>query len=75
LLCEELTANLIPKQDLISVDFDFPDNQLEFELVVTYGGAERDVTQTAELSANIVKGIADKITHAYDGVNRLCFKW
>jgi polar amino acid transport system ATP-binding protein len=75
LLCEELTANLIPKQDLISVDFDFPDNQLEFELVVTYGGADRDVTQTSGLSADIVRGIAGEITHTYDGVNRLGFKW
>jgi polar amino acid transport system ATP-binding protein len=75
LLSEELTVNLIPKPDLISVDFSFPDNQTEFEVAVAYGGAERDVTRSDGLAAEIVRGIAGSITHAYDGVNRLCLKW
>ncbi len=75
LLSEELTMNLVPKANLIIVDFCFPDSQTEFELVVTYGGEKQDVTQDDSMSAQIVRGIANDITHEYDGVNRLCMKW
>jgi len=75
LLSEELTVNLIPKADLVSIAFNFTDNQAEFEFTVTYGGGNRDVTQGDGLAAEIVRGIAGKITHSYDGVNRLNFKW
>lgn len=75
LLSEETTVNLIPKAKLISVDFSFPDNQTQFELVLTYGGEKLDVTQDESMSAHIVRGIANDITHDYDGVNRLFLKW
>jgi len=75
LLSEELSMNLIPKTDLISIDFSFPDNQTEFEFTVTYGGTERDVTKTEGMSAEIVKGIAAKIIHEFDGNNKLSLKW
>lgn len=75
LLSEELTMNLVPKANLISVDFSFPDSQTEFELVVTYSGEKQDVTQDESMSAQIARGIAKNITHEYDSVNRLCLKW
>jgi polar amino acid transport system ATP-binding protein len=75
LLSEELTVNLIPKADLLSVDFSFPDSQTEFEFTVTYGGEDRDVTQSDDMAATIVTGIINEKTHEYDGVNRLRLKW
>jgi|GEM_PF-1227269 len=75
LLSEELTVNLIPKADLISVDFSFPDSQAEFTLTVAYDGEKNDVTQNEGLAADIVRGIAGDIKHEYDGVNRLYIKW
>jgi polar amino acid transport system ATP-binding protein len=75
LLSEELAVNLIPKADLISIDFRFPDSQAEFEFVVIYGGESRDVTQEDGYAADIVKGIIKEKSHEFDGVNRLCLKW
>lgn len=75
LLSEELTMNLLPRANLICVDFSFPDSQTEFELILTYGGEKQDLIQDESMSAQIVRGIAKDITHEYDGVNRLCLKW
>jgi len=75
LLSEELSMNLIPKTDLISIDFSFPDNQTEFEFTVTYGGDERDVTKTDNMSAEIVRGIAKETSFKYSDFNELCIKW
>jgi len=75
LLSEELTLNLIPKADLKSLDFSFPDNQAEFEFTAAYGGENRDVTQNEGLAADIVKGIIKEKRHEYDGVNCLYLKW
>ena len=75
LLSEELTVNLIPKADLISVDFSFLDNQAEFEFTVAYCGENRDVTQSENLAADIVNGIIKEKEHKYDGRNNLYLKW
>jgi len=75
LLSEELTVNLIPKNDLISIDFNFPDSQAEFEFTVIYDGENRDVTESKSLAADVVKGIIKEKSHEYDGINRLCLKW
>jgi len=75
LLSEELTVNLIPKADLISVDFSFPDNQAEFEFTAVYGGENRDVTQSENLAADIVEGIIKEKKHKYDDRNNLYLKW
>ncbi len=75
LLSEETTVNLIPKHKLLTVDFSFPDNQSEFELVFTYGGESIDVTLEENMSAHIVRGIAKEISYEYDTVNRLRLKW
>lgn len=75
LMSEETTVNLIPKENLVRVDFSFPDNQMEFELAITYGGEKQDVSKGESMSAQIIRGIAKDITHEYDGVNRLCLKW
>ena len=75
LLSEELTVNLIPKADLTSIDFSFPDSHAEFEFLVTYGGENRDVTENGDLAADVVKGIIKEKSHEYDGENYLCLKW
>jgi len=75
LLSEELTINLIPKADLISVDFNFPDNQAEFEFTVTYSGENRDVTKSKELAADVVNGIIKEKSHEYNERNNLFLKW
>ncbi len=75
LLFEEITVNLIPKENLISIEFSFPDDQTEFELVVTYKGDKHDLTQDESMSAQIVRGIVTDITHEYDNVNKLRLKW
>ena len=76
LISEELTVNLIPKEDLMCINFDFPDNQSVFELNVTYGGEKRDVTLTDDFSADIIKGIVNEVIYRYENdINCLCFKW
>ena len=76
LLSEELTVNLIPKEDLRSINFGFPDNQESFELSVTYGGEKRDVMQVEDFSVDIIKGIADSIIYKCESdTNELYFKW
>ena len=75
LLSEELTVNLIPKADLICIDFSFPESQTEFELTVTYGGGNRDVTQIKDISAELVKGMMKESTHEYGKSNVLTLKW
>jgi len=75
LLSEELSINLIPNIDLRSINFSFPDNQTEFEFVVTYAGAKRDVTQGEGMSEDIVTGLVKEIIYEYDGVNQIYLKW
>ena len=75
LLCEELVVGLIDKNDFRRIHFSFPDNQMEFTLVVSYGGENRDVSQSGGISSDIVKGVAKEIIHEYTLENTLTFKW
>jgi polar amino acid transport system ATP-binding protein len=79
LITEELSVVLIPRDDLRSVSFNFPEDQSNFILTVVYGGENRDVTQKPQsdkLSKSIVIGIASEISHSYsDNENQLIVKW
>lgn len=75
LLSEELTVNLIPSEDLISIDFSFPDNREAFEFVAAYGGENRNIIQGEGLAEDIVRSISKEITHEYNEFNRLVLKW
>jgi len=75
LLCEEISLNLIEKEDFLALELSFPDDLSDYEMKVTYGGANRDVTSDAGLSGKIIRGIAVEMVHQYDEVNVLKLVW
>jgi len=75
LVTEELTVNLIEKRDFESLEFSFPDNQKEFEISVSYGGEQRDVTKREGIETDIIKGIVKETKYNFDTTNKLILKW
>jgi polar amino acid transport system ATP-binding protein len=74
LTVEEL-ANLLPKAEPAEVRFSFPKNQKLFTVTAEYGGENLDVLQRDELSAALVRGGAESVTHEYDKRNRITVLW
>jgi polar amino acid transport system ATP-binding protein len=74
LLIEEV-VNLIPKEQGANVMFSFPDNQSSFEATFSYGGEKQNVLSETDISADIIRGIADEITYEYVQMNTLRLKW
>jgi polar amino acid transport system ATP-binding protein len=74
LLIEEV-VNLIPKEQGADVMFSFTDSQDAFEATFSYGGEKRNVLSNEDISADIIRGIAEEITYEYGQTNNLKVKW
>jgi polar amino acid transport system ATP-binding protein len=74
LIIEEVVS-LLPKEHGADVMFSFPDNQTCFEATFSYGGENRNVLSKTDISADIIHGIAEEITHEYSKINTLRIKW
>lgn len=74
LVVEELVA-LLPKDCGADISFSFPENQSEFTAAAVYGGDKKDITDSDDLSASIIKSSADKIVYKHDGCNHLTLCW
>jgi polar amino acid transport system ATP-binding protein len=71
----EETVSLIPKAQGAEVMFSFPDNRNSFEATFIYGGENCNVLDGEDLSADIVRNIAEDVTHEYFQFNVLKIKW
>jgi polar amino acid transport system ATP-binding protein len=74
LLIEEV-VNLLPKEQGADVMFSFPDNQNTFEATFSYGGEKRNILSETDISADIIRGIAEEITYEYGENNTIKLKW
>jgi len=70
LTVEEL-ANLLPKAEPAELSFSFPENQSLFTVTAVYGGEKQNVLDGDDLSATVIKGGTESVTHEYSERNRL----
>lgn len=78
LVVEELVMNiLVPIKAEIQISVHFSENKDSVEVVAIYSGEKINPldNESDNLSATIIKKIADNIQYAYDGKNRLEVNW